>query len=165
MEKYIELLKKEGAAEAKRISADTIITAPWTIYRCQFGCDFYGRSLCCPPHAPSWKETAEIIRCYETGILFRLREGVYTQVTPLAVKIAREAFFDGFYKAIAFGSGPCGLCPECNLKHCKFPRKTVPSMEGCGIDVFQTARNNGFTINTIREPSEEHNYFGLVLLQ
>ena len=38
-------------------------------------------------------------------------------------------------------------------------------MEGCGIDVFQTARNNGFTIDTLRDRDDDHNYFGLVLLQ
>ena len=51
------------------------------------------------------------------------------------------------------------------MDHCRFPKKTVPSMEGCGIDVFATARNNGFTINTVKEKTDQHNYFGLVLFE
>ena len=165
MKKYLDILCGQGAAEAKIIDSSTIVTAPWTIYRCQFGCDFFGKSFCCPPNVPSYKETQDIIDCYETGIMFNLKEVEYAQVTPMAVEVAREAFLDGFYKAIAFGSGPCGLCSECGLDHCRFPKKTVPSMEGCGIDVFQTARNNGFTIDTLRDRDDDHNYFGLVLLQ
>ena len=94
-----------------------------------------------------------------------MNEDSCTGVTPLAVEIAREAFLDGYYKAIAFGSGPCCICRECALENCRFPKKTVPSMEGCGIDVFKTARNNGFEIQTIREREEVHNYFGLVLFE
>ena len=82
-----------------------------------------------------------------------------------AVELARVAFLDGYYKAIAFGSGPCGICEECSVDHCRFPKKTVPSMEGCGIDVFATARNNGFTIDTVKEKTDQHNYFGLVLFE
>jgi hypothetical protein len=37
-------------------------------------------------------------------------------------------------------------------------------MEGCGIDVFATARSNGFTINVVRDENDEAHYFGVVLL-
>jgi len=38
-------------------------------------------------------------------------------------------------------------------------------MEACGIDVFRTARNNGFEINTQRETFDRWNYFALVLIE
>lgn len=31
--------------------------------RCQFGCDTYGRSHCCPPRTPSWRETQAMLDC------------------------------------------------------------------------------------------------------
>jgi len=37
-------------------------------------------------------------------------------------------------------------------------------MEACGIDVFQTIRNNGFTISFLEEKGEYVKYFGLLLL-
>jgi len=37
-------------------------------------------------------------------------------------------------------------------------------MEACGIDVFQTARNNGFPIETLREEQETRNTYCLMLV-
>ncbi len=38
-------------------------------------------------------------------------------------------------------------------------------MEACGIDVFQTARNNGFEIDTRIETYGRWNYYALVLIE
>ena len=37
-------------------------------------------------------------------------------------------------------------------------------MEACGIDVFQTARNNGFVIETLQQENETRNNFCLILV-
>ena len=37
--------------------------------------------------------------------------------------------------------------------------------EACGIDVFQTARNNGFPIKVVSGPRDKQNYYALVLLE
>lgn len=71
MEKYLEFLKEKGADIAIIIDTNTIITAAWTIYKCKYGCSSYGKNLCCPPYAPSYKETQEMIECYSKAILFR----------------------------------------------------------------------------------------------
>lgn len=134
MEKYIELLKSKGADLAIIIEASSVVTAPWTVYKCKFGCKGYGKNLCCPPNAPTYKETQEILNCYSEGILFRTHD--IKTVTPLAVEIEKEMFLDGYYKAISFGAGDCQKCPKCNLSQCNFPGDTIPSMEACGIDVF-----------------------------
>ncbi|NLG86155.1 MAG: DUF2284 domain-containing protein [Firmicutes bacterium] len=163
MEKYFDMLKKGGADLAIQIDTKTISTAAWTVYRCQFGCDTYGKSHCCPPNSPTWKQTKEMIDCFQYGILFRCHE--MSIVTPLAVKVARELFLDGYYKVIAFGSGPCKKCSKCNPTSCNFPDQTVPAMEACGIDVFATVRANGLEIHTLREKGEEQNHFGLLLVE
>lgn len=163
MEKYFEMLKTNGADLAIDIDAKTIVTAAWTVYRCKFGCDTYGKNHCCPPNSPTWRETQEMIDCFRHGILFRCHE--MDLVTPLAVNIAGELFNDGYYKVIAFGSGPCRKCRNCNPDHCNFPNETVPAMEACGIDVFATVRNNGLEINTLKDRTEVQNHFGLVLVE
>jgi hypothetical protein len=38
-------------------------------------------------------------------------------------------------------------------------------MEACGIDVFKTARNNGFDIDTRKEIYGRWNYYALVLVE
>ena len=94
---------ENGADTAIKIESKSIVTAPWTIYRCQFGCNSYGKNHCCPPNAPTWDKTQQMIDCYSYGILFRCHD--MSVVTPLAVKAARELFLDDYYKAIAFGCG------------------------------------------------------------
>jgi len=37
-------------------------------------------------------------------------------------------------------------------------------MEACGIDVYQTARNNGFSIETLRERTQTQNHYCLMLI-
>ncbi|MBQ8646653.1 MAG: DUF2284 domain-containing protein [Oscillospiraceae bacterium] len=161
--KYFELLKQGGADLAMRIEASSVVTAPWTIYKCRYGCGTYGKSHCCPPNCPTWKETQEILDAYRYGILFRCHD--MNLVTPLAVEAARELFLDDYYKAIAFGSGPCKKCAVCNPDHCNFPGKTAPSMEACGIDVFATVRGLGLEIHTLRKKGETQNHFGLILVE
>ncbi|RHR32525.1 hypothetical protein DWX43_03385 [Clostridium sp. AF19-22AC] len=68
MEKYFEFLKSGGADIAIKICANSIQTAAWTVYRCKFGCDTYGRSHCCPPNSPTWEETQRIIECFQYAI-------------------------------------------------------------------------------------------------
>ncbi|WP_424357003.1 DUF2284 domain-containing protein [Methanocella sp. MCL-LM] len=38
-------------------------------------------------------------------------------------------------------------------------------MESCGIDVFSTARNNGYTIEVVKDYNDRMNRFGLVLIE
>jgi hypothetical protein len=38
-------------------------------------------------------------------------------------------------------------------------------MEACGINVFKTARDNGFPIEVVRTYEDERNIFGLILVE
>jgi hypothetical protein len=38
-------------------------------------------------------------------------------------------------------------------------------MEACGIDVFKTARDNGFPIEVLKTREEERDIFGLILVE
>ena len=163
MEKFHDMLQNGGANLAVTIDAKTISTAAWTTYKCRYGCDYYGKGHFCPPNTPTWKQTQEMIDCFQYGILFRCH--TLETVTPLAVSVAKELFLSGYYKAIAFGSGPCQKCKKCNPTACNFPKDNVPAMEACGIDVFATVRANGLHIQTLRAANEVHNYFGLLLVE
>lgn len=163
IEKYIELLESKGADLAIIIEANSVVTAPWTVYKCKFGCSAYGKNLCCPPYAPTYKETQELLNCYSKGILFRMHS--IKDVTPLAVEIEKKMFLDGYYKVIAFGAGKCQRCSKCSMDQCNFPGDTSPSMEACGIDVFSTVQTNGIDIHPLREKGELQNCFGLILFE
>ncbi len=156
--------KKAGALEAKVIPADSVVTAAWVRYKCQYGCDGYGACLTCPPYSPTPEETARIIDEFETGILLHGRQHV--NLTRIAAELEREIFLAGHYKAISFGSGPCRFCRECDVKGiCQHPALARPSMESAGIDVFQTVRNNGFHIEVATCEKSDADYFALVLVE
>ncbi len=161
-DKYIKMLEKEGADPAILIDPREVATAPWTVFKCQFGCSSYGHNHCCPPKAPSYDKTRKILDCYSTGILFRIHGW---NATAMAFRCSREIFLDGYYKTIAFGSGMCKLCQSCDPAGCRQPERAIPSMEACGIDVFATARHFGLEIDTLRCPDEKRNHFGLVLIE
>ena len=162
-EKHLTSLTDLGADPAIIIDPHQVITAPWPAFKCQFGCGNYGKTYGCPPQTPDWRETRAILDSYERGILFRVHSW---NATAMARDLSRELFLDGYYKAIAFGSGPCKLCASCAFpESCRFPSKAIPSMEACGIDVFGTARRFGLDIHTLRCPEEERNHFGLVLVE
>ena len=106
-----------------------------------------------------------MLKDYQIAVLIHGDD--HTDVTVIAARIERKAFLDGYYKAFAIGSGPCRLCDECNLedKECLHPEDARPAMEACGIDVFQTARNNGVPIEVVKNRTCEQNYSGVVLIE
>jgi len=83
------------------------------------------------------------------------------------VELEGKMFKDGYYKAFLFVAGPCGLCKKCGAPDgqlCVFPSKARPSMESCGMDVYQTARNNGYFIQTLSERTETNNKYCLLMV-
>jgi predicted metal-binding protein len=160
---FVQRACELGAVEAKIIRADTVVTAPWVRMKCQFGCGGWGSSLCCPPHTPTPDVTSGVIACYKRALLIHCKAD--KRPTKIVAPLEREIFLSGFYKAFGFGSGPCRLCRECNFEGCIRPDDARPSMEACGIDVFATARANGFPIGVVLDETSDQNYFGLVLIE
>jgi len=151
-----------GARAARVISPREVVTAHWVRWKCRFGCDGFGSSLCCPPHSPTPEETRKVLDEYERAVLF---EAERRQPTKIAAALERELFLEGFHKAFGMGAGPCRLCETCAFEEgCRRVEEARPSMEACGIDVFATARGQGFEIQVIRETTDPQHYFGLVLI-
>lgn len=153
-----------GATDAKVISTNSIITGHWVRMKCQYGCDGYGKCLTCPPYSPGSHETRKIIDSYKKAIFIKGDE--HTDISMIAQKLERLLFLEGYYKAWGMGAGPCRICSRCTIKQgCRHPYEARPSMEACGIDVFQTVRNNGYSIKVLRSCREKGNYFGLILVK
>ncbi len=154
---------------AKMIDPRSVFTAEWGRMKCQFGCTGFGLSHCCPPHTPTPDVTRKVINSYQKAILLhrRLPKGEKTKhFNETIVNLEIKIFLDGYYKAWSMGSGPCRLCKECDLATaCKHGFEARPSMEACGIDVFKTARGNGFPIEVVKTHEEERNIFGLILVE
>ena len=162
LEKYTSALLEKGAFAAGVISTSKIITAPWTIMKCRYGCPRFGHNRSCPPFAPCHSETRQILDSFSRAIIFGVR--AMDSGTPLAIECARMLARDGYYKAIPFGTGPCTLCENCTPHSCPCPEKTAPSMEACGIDVIGTVRAAGYHINPAPAPGEPLSCYGLILV-
>lgn len=173
LEKYMKAAISKGAINATTINPSSVATAPWVRLKCQFGCP-YKNSHCCPPETPTPEQMRVILDSYERVILFHVeaprtpeRGKKLRDFLEALVELEGEMFKDGFYKAFVLLAGPCSLCKECGKVKgtaCNFPRKSRPSMEACGIDVFQTAKNNGLFIKTLREKTETQNIYCLMLV-
>jgi predicted metal-binding protein len=166
MEKEIDRLRKSalnfGALDAKLISADSIVVGDWVRLKCQYGCNGYGKKLTCPPYSPKPEETKRILQDYDSALLFRV--GPSRIGHEVVVKLEREAFLGGFYRAFGLGEGPCPFCKACNLQRCVHPELARPSMEACGIDVYATVRKAGFELNVVTKREQKPNFFGLLLV-
>lgn len=163
---YLSRKARERGAEAVRVCApQKVVVASWVRWKCQYGCPFYGKSLTCPPFSPLPEETEKVLQSYRRGIIFLAGESWL--VRHLAVCLERLAFSAGYYRAFGLGAGPCVLCAgECDTGgHCRRPEEARPSMEACGIDVFQTLRNAGLDLFPARGPKEPCPRVGLLLLE
>jgi len=169
LEIYCKKALELGIDGVKVIDPRSIVTAEWVRMKCQFGCPGFGTSLSCPPHTPTPDVTRKVIDSYEKAILLhrRLKKGERSKgFNETVVRLEIEIFLDGYYKAWSMGSGPCRLCKECDPNgFCKHGYESRPSMEACGIDVFKTARNNGFSIEVVRTHEEERNIYGVILVE
>jgi len=169
LEDYCRKALERGIDGAKAIDPHSIATAEWVRTKCQYGCPGFGMRLCCPPHTPTPDVTRKVIDSYEKAVLLhqRLRKGEKKRTfSEEIVRLEIEIFLDGYYKAWSMGSGPCRLCKECDpTALCKHGYEARPSMEACGIDVFKTARDNGFPIEVVRTHEEERNFYGVILVE
>jgi predicted metal-binding protein len=160
IKKAVEL----GCEQAVVIHTKTIVTGRWVQLKCKYGCEEYGKKLTCPPHSPSYEEMKEILGEYHKALL--LHGHMSWQMRYITAVIEKEAFSLGFYKAFGLGAGPCMLCENCiTSSSCTRTEEARPSMEACGIDVYQTARNHNLKIQTLKDKSDEVNIYGLVLLE
>ena len=162
VESFCKRALEMGIDEAKIIDPGSVVTAEWVRLKCQYGCGGYGNKLTCPPHSPRPEETRRILQNYDSALL--LRVGPSRIGHEVVVKLEKEAFLSGFYRAFGLGEGPCPFCKECSLQECTHPNLARPSMEACGIDVYGTARKAGFELNVVKKREEKPNFFSLLLV-
>jgi predicted metal-binding protein len=151
-----------GAVEAKVVDPASVVTAAWVRLKCHYGCGGWGSNLCCPPYTPTPEETRQALDCYQRALLLHFTPGA--GVKEVVVAVEREVFLAGYYKAFGYGAGPCMLCDTCCLERCVHAYAARPAMEACGIDVFATARGNGFPIEVVTDHTCGQDYYGLVLV-
>ena len=174
LEKYCLQAVERGATHARQILPSSVVTAPLVRLKCQSGCPGYDRSYFCPPDTSTPEQTRAIIDSYKRAILFHKeapqtpdRGKDFKKYFAMLTDLEGDMFKGGYYKAFVYLAGSCRLCKECGkLKGtpCEFRNRARPSMEGCGIDVYQTVRDNGFFIEPLSDKTQTQNIYCLMLV-
>ena len=148
---------------------------------CQLNlCGNYKNNLMCPPFLPSLAETRRLVESFTFALLLQLNRRLdqpgkeemrilfndtALQFNHMIVSLERKAFASGFRLAMVLGAGECKLCNTCVIQtgdnKCLNPETARPSMEGMGIDVFQTFQSASITMEF---KSDELTVAGLLLV-
>jgi predicted metal-binding protein/ubiquinone/menaquinone biosynthesis C-methylase UbiE len=154
---------KLGFPFARIIETSEVVVEPWVRLKCRFGCSLYGQSLCCPPFSLDEDKMRVILSRYRQALLVQ-GAPPSTLFHENLLALERTFFLAGYSEALAFGAGPCPVCPSCPADgRCRFPEKARPSLEACGVDVYETARRAGLSLNPVTHPQGYVKYLGLIL--
>jgi len=162
--RLVAKIKALGFNRVSSIPVEAVHVPGWAELRCRFGCEYYGKPHC-PPNSPTTEKTREILQDYDRALLLEGEPptGIFQR---RVLQAEREAFKAGYYKALAFWAGPCSLCETCAPEGlCRNTRDSRPSMEGAGIDVFETVRRAGLSLRTLDKRNGYVKYFALLLLE
>lgn len=165
-EKYIKKALEMGADHAVEFKTEDIEFDPRTLLKCMFGCGDWGKGHTCPSRPGSldpW-EYEKLFKKYRWGIIIHSRDKKISQNVSFAIE--SEAFTDGYY--FAFSLSDCSLCKECSgFKGCDCvnPKKARPAFHSVGIDVFKTVRKFGLPLNTLKNETDEQNWYSAVFIE
>jgi predicted metal-binding protein len=164
MEKYVQLAKKLGMADAVIITPQDICFDIRAILKCRWGCeDFFHQTIKCHTRDTTYRERTKMIRRYSHILLVRSSDARALSQTILDIE--RAAFLDGHY--FSFGIRTCNLCIACAVnenKPCPAPDKVRPCDQSFGIDVYKTVRNLGMPCNVLQNKGDVQNRYGFVLI-
>jgi predicted metal-binding protein len=62
-----------GAVDAKVITADKIVVEDRIVLKCKVGCTNYGKTLACPPYAPTAEEFRKIVSEYSYALFMKFK--------------------------------------------------------------------------------------------
>ena len=167
-----------GAAKAAYISAKQIVLSREFRKICEGnGCGMFGRCWMCPPHIGEIEPLIEQVRSFPKAMLYQsIREiedsfdieGMFEagyEHARLSQKIHAQVKADKTLDILHLSCGGCRLCETCAKtanEPCRHPELALPSLEGYGIDVYNTSANTELRYingqNTVT-------YFGMVLFR
>lgn len=73
----LDFLRKQalelGATDAKIIPVEKIVIENRVVFKCKLGCEKYGKTLACPPYAPSPENFQKIVNEYHYALFMKFK--------------------------------------------------------------------------------------------
>ncbi|MDP2932328.1 MAG: DUF2284 domain-containing protein [Chloroflexota bacterium] len=174
LEKYRQKAIELGATDAKVITTDMIVIDERVRAKCLVPlCSNWGKNANCPPHGLDLDLMRKVVANFKYAIFYMMKVPPEEMAGPeyhkkklgvraslkhqeIASKLESQAFYDGYYLAAAFTSGPCNvyLCPDqpCNAlagQGCRHGLRSRPSLEAVGINAYLMATRVGWDMYPI----------------
>jgi len=173
--KLEEVFKKQGYDDYQWIDPRKIVVAQWARMKCMFGCKNYGHCGTCPPNTPSVPECREFVQGYKSCVIFHFTQKVKKpedrfawtrQVNSKLLKLEREVFLSGYYKAFLLFMDSCNLCESCSgaRETCRNPKMSRPTPESMAVDVFATVRKIGYPIDVLYDYKQAMNRYAFLFI-
>lgn len=165
-----------GASKAAVIDSSRIVLSETFRRICESNqCGSYGKCWMCPPEIGEIGLLMDQVRSYPKGLLYQTIAGLEDSydIEGMFAAGARHARISQQIQAavlpllrfpfLHLSCGGCHLCERCAKRDnqpCCFPGKALSSLEGYGIDVYNTVKDTGLKYtngeNTVT-------YFGMIL--
>lgn len=174
-QEMIDIALDAGALKATVIDVSSIVLNAAFRDICKSnGCGMYGRCWMCPPDIGDIDLLMAEVRKYRYGLLYQTVSDIEDSFDiegmqeagkrHVMVSQRLEAFLMlQLDKHLHLSCGGCRLCERCAKVDglpCRDPERAMPSMEGYGIDVYNTCKTTELKYingqNTVT-------YFGIVL--
>ena len=157
IERYLD---RPDVFEYKVIDTGGIPFSPAVREACERNvCGRYGKSWMCPPGVGPMEEWERKIKSFPRAAVFTCKyeledsfdfEGMQEgqrQAKQVFTSVADELYRSG-ERCLILGSGGCDLCESCAYPApCRFPDRASPSVEACGVNVMQLAKQIGVRYN------------------
>lgn len=177
-EKLLELIQSCGVTRAAAVSPNEVVyNAAFRDICAQNTCGLYGACYMCPPSIGPVEELMEKAKQYTVCLMYQnvfdiedsfdiegmldAKQTHHQRAQRIQQKM-RDLVNEPFLHLEAGGCGICARCAKRDGLPCRFPDKALSSLEGYGIDVYQTAAHAG--LRYINGPNTV-TYFGMLFLQ
>lgn len=175
IKKYYQLAMGLGMHKVALIGQEDLVFDERVRLKCQIPlCKNFGVCGSCPPNLPSVDQLKSAFSKYSIGLLL-IREydtskvlsaeftGTQKEMFEAVGRIELEAHRDGYELALGLANGSCKklFCGDRDCEvirgngKCRAPLKARPSMEACGIWVYEMMRNLGLEIYPVGNSEDQ----------
>lgn len=175
-DELLRVVLEQGATKATIITESQIVTSPSFRGICVGnGCGGWKRCWMCSPAIGEIDDCIAKVHSFTHGLLYQTISEIEDSFDIEGMSEAGDrhkklsyhlrSVVDPLIKGerLYLGSGGCNLCERCTIldnEPCRHPDKTMPSLEGYGVDVYNTTKGTGLKYingqNTVT-------FFGLIL--